>query len=538
MASGRSIEQACHHLLRNLDDARALAENELVAPIFRSGGPARATRKDERQALASVRRLLRAAAGDLLAREGGPAEAHALRQHVILTRCDLMGEPHKMVAAECGLSMRQFYRERRAMIARLAVLLMDRFGAGAAEPACTVDVTALELARARALQYGGYSDCAQVVLHSIAEAAEEPATAVAAGCQLVSLLLEQQQFDLCREQLTALEAYLERRGVTDPAGLERQRIALEQRNLRWYCGAELEARELDAAAAPALRKLAHSGYRPEQEFAAQALLFTARRLFAAGRFKEAGEAADEADAALYAPEQAPLDVRIALLTFTGVLLSTMRGQRAPTSATFLDATSLAVRNGLTELAVIAVLALSIDDRMRGDAALARSRLKEVEPLAVSIASPLNLARVYLCIAQLASDAGDLHDARRAARMAEECILPGSLLAASLELTNAHIALAAGEFETGRTLAERVAARAGEQQNDRVAGEALYVMARCFAGSNARSAAIDAIECAVQKLERFGDPLMLAAACRTAAELTGRQRYSRAAEEAARALQPA
>lgn len=538
MASGRSIEQACHHLLRNLDDPRALAENELVAPIFGGSGAARATRKDVRQALASVRRLLRAAAGDLLAREGGPAEAHALRQHVILTRCDLMGEPHKLVAAECGLSMRQFYRERRAMIARLAGLLMDRFGASGAEPACTVDVTALELARARALQYGGYSDCAQVVLHSIAEASEEAATAVAAGCQLVSLLLEQQQFDLSREQLAALDAYLERRGNDDPAGLERQRISLERRNLLWYCGEELEARKLDALAAPALRKLAHGGYRPAQEFAAQALLFTARRLFAAGRFEEAREAADEADSALYAPEQAPLDVRIGLLTFTGVLLSTTRGQRAPTSATFLDATSLAVRNGLTELAVMAVVALSIDDRMRGDAALARSRLKEVEPLAVSIVSPLNLAQVHLRMAQLAVEAGDVHDARRAARMAEDSIAPGSLLETSLELVNAHIALAAREFQAGRALAQRVAAGAAEQQNDRVAGEALYVMARCCAGLNARSGAIEAIETAVQKLERRGDLLMLAAACRSAAELTGRQRYSRAADEAAKSLEPA
>jgi hypothetical protein len=449
-----------------------------------------------------------------------------------------MGEPHKLVAAECGLSMRQFYRERRAMIARLGVLLMDRLGASGAEAACTVDVTALELARARALQYGGYSDCAQVVLHSIAEGAEEPATAVAAGCQLVSLLLEQQQFELCREQLAALEAYLERRGTTDPAGLERQRIALEQRNLRWYCGAELEARELDAIAAAALRKLAHAGYRPAQEFAAQALLFTARRLFAAGRFEQARETADEADAALSAPEQAPLDVRIGLLTFTGVLLSTMRGQRAPTSATFLDATSLAVRNGLTELAVMAVLALSIDDRMRGDAVLARSRLKEVEPLAVSIASPLNLAQIELGIAQLSVEANDLHDARRAARIAEESIVPGSLLAASLQLLNAQIALAENDFQNGKLLAECVAASAAVQQNDRLGGEALYVLARCFAGLNARSGAIDAIENAVRKLERCGDPLALAAACRSAAELTGRQRYSRAADEAAKSLQPA
>ena len=538
MASGRSIEQACRHLLRNLDDAHALAENELVAPLFRRDDSPRTAREDARQALASVRRLLRAAAGDLLAREGGPAEAHALRQHVILTRCDLMGEPHKLVAASCGLSMRQFYRERSAMIARLAGLLTNRLGASGAEPACTVDVTALELARARALQYSGYGDCAQVVLHSIADASENPATVVAAGCQLVSLLLERQQFDLSRRQLADLEAYVTRRGGGDPSGLERERIALEQRNLLWYCGEELEARKLDELATPALRNLAHSGYRPAQEFAAQALLFSARRLFAAGFFQRAWEAAEEADSALYAPEQAPLDVRIGLLTFTGVLLSIARGQRAPTSATFLDATSLAVRNGLTELAVLAVLALSIDDQMRGDAPLARSRVKEVEPLAVSIASPLNLGQVYLRLAHLALEAGQVDEARLTARRAEETILEGSLLWTSLELVNAHVSLASGDFHTGRVLAERVAATAEAQQNDRAGGEALHVLARCLAGLNARSGAIEIVESAIEKLERCGDPLALAAAYRWAADLTGRARYSRAAGEVAKSLQPA
>lgn len=538
MASERSIEQACHHLLRNLDDPRALAENELVAPIFRSSGTARPTRRNARQALASVRRLLRAAAGDLLAREGGPAEVRALRQHVILTRCDLMGEPHKRVAAECGLSMRQFYRERRAMIARLAELLMDRFSANGAEPACTVDVTALELARARSLRYSGYSDCAQVVLRSIMEGSDEPPTVAAAGCQLVSLLLDRYRFDDARDQLDALHAYLGRRGADDGAGLEMQRVALERRNLLWYSGEDLLSRRLDEAANPSIQRLAACGYRDAQEFAAQALTFSGRRLFAAGEFSRAGDCADAADAALAAPDQAPLDVRISLLTFFGVLLATTHGQRAPASATFLDATSLAVRHGLTELAVMAVLALSIDDRMRGDTALARARMHEIRPLAISIASPLNLAQVHLRMGELALEAGDPFEARDAAAAAEECIPAGSLFMMQLLLLKARACLALQDNTAARMLSERAVANAAAQQNGRAEGTALYLLARSLAALNARSGAIDAIEAAVQKLERYGDPLTLAAACRTGALLTGRGRYMRAADEAVRSLQSA
>ena len=53
-----------------------------------------------------LRARVRAAAGEL----------PNARQRAILVRCDLNKEPHKSVAAQLGLSMRQFYRERLAMI--------------------------------------------------------------------------------------------------------------------------------------------------------------------------------------------------------------------------------------------------------------------------------------------------------------------------------------------------------------------------------------------------------------------------------------
>lgn len=432
MPSGRSIEQACRHLLRHLGDAHALAQNELIAP--------------QRLDVAAVRRLLRAAAADILMRDGGPASPHAMRQHTILTRCDLMGEPHKCVAAECGLSMRQFYRERRTMIARLARLLAERFNDRAGGPAFALDVAALELARARFLQYAGYPECALVVLRSITEGSDDTATVVAAGCRFVSLLVERYEFNACRDRLDELHAYLVRRSGGAPPELETQRIACERRNLLWLSGGDADARELDRAAFPALLRLARSAYRPAQEFAAAALTDAGRRALFAGSLGEAQAAAHAADAALHAPEQTPPDIRIALLIFSGVLMAVQRGHRKATVSAFLDATTLAVKSGLSELAIVAALGLSIDDEMRGDAIMARNRVREVLPLALSIASPFCRARVHLRIAELAAAAGNDAEAQDALRCAEGCIAPGSVLCVKLGLIKA-LALAAGKTET-------------------------------------------------------------------------------------------
>jgi hypothetical protein len=502
----RSLEQACHHLLRHLDDAHALEQNQLIA--------------QRRLDVAAVRRLLRAAAADLLSRDGGPASAHAMRQHAILTRCDLNGEPHKQVAADCGLSMRQFYRERRTMISRLAALLAERFDDQCSGPAFALDIASLELGRARSLQYGGYPECAHVVLRSIMEGSDDTPTVVAAGCRLVSLLLDRYEFDACRAHLDELQGYVLRRACGGASEIEARRIACERRNLLWFCGEEAQARHLDEAESDALMRLARCGYRPAQEFAASALTDAGKRALAAGLFERAQIAADAAHSALYVSEQAPVDTRIALLTLSGVLLSMQRGRRASTVSAFLDATSLAVRNGLSELAVIAALALSIDDQLRGDAVMARERVREILPLALSIAAPVNRAKVHLRLAELAAASGDSAEAREALQRADACIVPHSILSTVQDVVNALAYLCAREFAAARVCAERAAAAAQAQENQRVVGSALYALAIACAGLNARSAAIGAIEPAAAKLEMHGDPLAAQAARRTRSEIAG------------------
>ncbi|MGZ3497054.1 MAG: hypothetical protein ACXWNK_12050 [Vulcanimicrobiaceae bacterium] len=509
------IHKACRHLLRHLDDPRALATNALVGPVFQHDRAGKITRKNSRRTLASVRGLLRVVANDLLARDGRITTTTTMRQHQILLRCDLAGEPHKLVAADLGLSMRQFYRERQVMIERLAELLVDRFCAYGAEPACAIDIATMELARAKALQFGGETVKAITLLRSLASSSEDSGTVISAQAQIVTILVERNAFAESWDELARMQAFVARResDPIDTIELNAARIALEKRNLLWCSGRELQALESDRAALPKVMAFACSGRRPEQELAAYALTHAGRRMFMVGRFQSAREQLETARDLLALRSDAPVDLHIHLLVLYGVLLSTLREQRAATSVTFVDAASLAVRHGLSELAVLASIGLSIDDQMRGDSELALQHVRSVLPLGRKVASPLNRGHLCLRAAELEGGAGNGTVALALLDEAERDLVPGTYAWTYKNLLNAQARLSIRDFAGARQYAELAVSTAAAQRNGRPEGTALRVSAENSTGLNARSDAIEAIESAIARLESCGYPLVLLQAYR-------------------------
>jgi len=72
-----------------------------------------------------VRARVIAALGTFLLVETSRVQTERIeRQHTIITRCDLGGQLHKVVAADLSISMRTFYRERRAGFERLRAALV------------------------------------------------------------------------------------------------------------------------------------------------------------------------------------------------------------------------------------------------------------------------------------------------------------------------------------------------------------------------------------------------------------------------------
>jgi hypothetical protein len=108
---------ALARLLRELDDVAALRSSPLLTEAFA---------KPDRSAYAAPEgmALLRARAAVLSAiasLDSGPSgrNIHFARQRAIVTRCDLRGEKHAKVANDLGISLREFYRERRRAFERL-----------------------------------------------------------------------------------------------------------------------------------------------------------------------------------------------------------------------------------------------------------------------------------------------------------------------------------------------------------------------------------------------------------------------------------
>lgn len=520
------VHRACRHLLRHIGDARAFASNPLAAPVLAEFRREKATAVN-RRAANYIRSVLRLVANDL-----------PERQRVILTRCDLERQSHKRVAADLGLSMRQFYRDRQAMIEALAEILPERLQVRTPSSASVVDVSALELARARTLQFGGEAEAATSSLRAIADASDDPRVAIEAWSQLASLLTQHNRFAECRVELNAMRSHLAQCRLK-PEDVEwcAERIALERRYLFECSGEQREARRLDEGALPRIERLIRQDDIGSRELAVRAFTAAARRDFMFGELR-AAKTGLENISAIVASGGIPPDARALSMVLYAIVLATMRTESAVASALLADAGAVAVRHGLGELALIAALGRSIDDEMRGAPESALALMHSVLPLAKRAASPLNFAHTCLRLADLESRHGKPQAATQFLDEARAHITYGSYNWIYAELLTAQVALTEGNAADARTHAEQAVAGSAKQQNRRVEGVALRILAEAHAALNARSAAIQAIEEAVTCLESNGYPLALFHAYRVAAALTGRTRYRRWSVELAQLLRPA
>lgn len=91
------LDATVRHFLRNLDNAPELRRNSLVSHLFGFTPDPKA----DCLAATGIRRNLER----LLLHLNG-------RHRTMLEQCDLLGRPHKALAAELGLERRQFWRER------------------------------------------------------------------------------------------------------------------------------------------------------------------------------------------------------------------------------------------------------------------------------------------------------------------------------------------------------------------------------------------------------------------------------------------
>jgi tetratricopeptide (TPR) repeat protein len=118
---------ALARLLRKLDDAATLRGSLLLREAFvKPDGSA--YEGAESLALLRARAAVLSAVATL---DSGPIgrNIHFARQRAIVTRCDLRGDKHATVAGDLGISLREFYRERRRAFERLLALIPSSLAA-------------------------------------------------------------------------------------------------------------------------------------------------------------------------------------------------------------------------------------------------------------------------------------------------------------------------------------------------------------------------------------------------------------------------
>jgi tetratricopeptide (TPR) repeat protein len=112
---------------------------------------------------------------------------HFARQRAIVTRCDLRGEKHAAVAADLGISPREFYRERRRAFERLLANLDANLGESHRPLRALPSRFELELDRVANFRLVGAFGAAFELLERIASEATDPHDGVRAWCYGVEI---------------------------------------------------------------------------------------------------------------------------------------------------------------------------------------------------------------------------------------------------------------------------------------------------------------------------------------------------------------
>ncbi|HEY2476332.1 MAG TPA: hypothetical protein VGI19_16210 [Candidatus Cybelea sp.] len=172
-------------LLRRLDDPESVRQSPLVRVAFGGQHTGNAC-IDDNLVLLRIRAAVLSAVATLDA-ELNARNVHFTRQRAIVTRCDLRGEKHAAVAADLGISLREFYRERRRALERLLANLEANLRESQRPMRALPSRFELELDRVANFRLIGAFGAAFELLERIACEAVDPHEGVRAWCYGVEI---------------------------------------------------------------------------------------------------------------------------------------------------------------------------------------------------------------------------------------------------------------------------------------------------------------------------------------------------------------
>jgi tetratricopeptide (TPR) repeat protein len=418
------------------------------------------------------------------------------RQFAIITRCDLGGQLHKVVAADLGISMRTFYRERAEGFERLREALgKDRFEAHDVPQAPSP--LALRLERARMLGARGKLSEAIASLHDLGSSESDPAVAAIAQARVASLWRRRGLAHESDDALARARRSAARLGNGAPHTVAEAEIQLADAHRLRAAGRFASAAGAAARIAGSMSlRWAHatpSGI--EAVRAAMALHLEV--LLEQGAAAQALSVAADAKVLLPVDDRCPVDTLLDLALGLAEAQFIVDGDCTSALLAATEAHAKATDAGLTRHAVRALRLIGLVYGILGDRSVGAGYVKSALQMAASSLSGDDLRSAALDLAAASVDLADAQGAAAAFESAGSFDEADGLLAAVWVLRNAELLVVEGRYRDAAVRAREAVRLLGQFDSRRLSGEAALAVARALHGCGevrpARSMAAEASE---------------------------------------------
>jgi hypothetical protein len=511
-------------LLRRLDDAVSLRNCALLHDVFSESGEGASHRAGENMRLLRARAAILSAVATLNA-EGTEANVHFARQRAIVTRCDLRGEKHSTVARDLGISLREFYRERRRALERLLILIRSNL-APPQQPARSLPTGfELEMDHVANLRLVGDFKGVFTQLDRIAREAGTPDQGVRALCYAVEIAADVGDDERARvffeRALTCASEF-----ATDPAPAELD-IQMASAYVAWqgtdvaHCSQSLEL------AAIAVEQLPPAADRHEIRAAVGILFRYAEIACLNGEASKALTSLARARRLLDRTRHKPASMLGQLFLELGVVHALVSGGMPRAIEYALEA--LAIFEAGQDPGGVAGATAMLCSHLTacGDFARARYFGKAALQIALTTGSTAEFADKALILSLAESFGGNARQGLALARRACAAV-EGGLFEVRGPIAVAEAYLRLGNAAEALSVAERVGRYAQARGMLRYTGIASRLAADAHSALGNRAAARSEAESAVAALEAHGHPHSLCRAYETASRLgvgSGRARLA-------------
>ncbi|HEY3675191.1 MAG TPA: hypothetical protein VGK84_04305 [Candidatus Tumulicola sp.] len=513
------------HLLRHLNDGCALRGNAVAAPYF---ADRLAEDRNDDESLARIRAAVEAAVSRVFDECGDPSRGYARRRRAILERCDLRGRPHEEVAAELGLSRRQFYRDRSE-----AIRLLAAFFTGAArrpQPRSMPSEFDLSLEYAESLAHLGRRSAAIASIKALVGSCPALDEQVRALLSLTELYGDAGTLDEARAALREARAVSTRL----PATAKRQILQLEgdaaSARVDWLSG---RPDAMQATHERILAQLRNQDLLHERRaYELEALSWMRMGMLARdiGDTTASLRLLQRADATLQSILKPTPTLRAELAGNFGLTQMVLPNGLFAATISMQRYLDLSREHNLLCDAADALANLSTLYLQRGEIDDARAYARSGLALAQRVSSKPQRADIAIIAALAEAESGNVAEALRLIEFARGDVLQPSPTWVLAGLALAQALLYARQFARAEKVANAAAASMSAMGMSRYCGAALRIAAEAAEGADHRAEAARTIQEAIALLETRGHAVSLARAYECRARLTRRESDSRRARE--------